>query len=687
MLKSLVNKHLSRIHKPSLKSKSSKNQAALFSSFKIGTRINALVVLAIIAMASILGLTYYQKQESEVYLVQEQEVTMLRQSAVGIEKDFLKFSNMKKDFFINREIGYASEIHDSLNKLIESLVAMNDLPGADVVNEEIKTLISSGQSIGNIFDTLVSEQTLLGFSSSAGLHKTFNDIAVQFEIEVDKTGRLPQLDAQLNRIRRFEAAYLNNHNDEDIKRILKAKNMAGNFLYMSGLDYEVRTQLDGYFGDYFKAFKAYTIGAAELDETMITFDTQFNSLAPQFEQLIKATDQQLINVSHIRQQSDTNLTNIILTSIGVIVAVIIGFGLILSRSISKPLSKIVSLMNRSAKGEIGLEIAATLQKDEVGDLARALEVFDMNNAEVAKLKQQDERIRKEAAITRRNELNDIAGNLESQVQSVVQNVSKQSVTMGNESTRLDEVIDILVTHTDNANQNATNVSQQINMIASASEELSCSFTEINKQVEKSTEICLNAVTQSNDTNETVKTLASSSQAIGDVVKLISDIAEQTNLLALNATIEAARAGDAGKGFAVVASEVKHLANQTASATIEISNQISTIQEITNSTVDAIANIGNTVRDMGEITDQMQSAIKQQMAATDEISRNVQEAAQSTNEFSDILQNVAQQTNAVNEISAIVSTEAEKTTNQINDLGERTAEIIESLKQNNVEQVA
>lgn len=114
-------------------------------------------------------------------------------------------------------------------------------------------------------------------------------------------------------------------------------------------------------------------------------------------------------------------------------------------------------------------------------------------------------------------------------------------------------------------------------VGATTEELSASINEISAQVARSSQISDAAVRQTQQANTQVENLKVASQEIGDVLSIITNIASQTNLLALNATIEAARAGEAGKGFAVVASEVKNLANQTAKATDQISQQISEIQ--------------------------------------------------------------------------------------------------------------
>lgn len=170
-------------------------------------------------------------------------------------------------------------------------------------------------------------------------------------------------------------------------------------------------------------------------------------------------------------------------------------------------------------------------------------------------------------------------------------------------------------------------------VASATEELSSSVNEIGRQVQESTIISERAVDQARATNQSVGELAQAASRIGDVVELINNIAGQTNLLALNATIEAARAGDAGRGFAVVASEVKALAEQTAKATGEISEQIANIQNATSRSVGAIRGISDTISRMSEISSTIASAIEEQGAATQEISRNIQQAAQGTMQVS------------------------------------------------------
>jgi methyl-accepting chemotaxis protein len=187
---------------------------------------------------------------------------------------------------------------------------------------------------------------------------------------------------------------------------------------------------------------------------------------------------------------------------------------------------------------------------------------------------------------------------------------------------------------------AEQVSQNIQTVATSAEEMGASVKEIAHNATQAAQVATQAVQTAEQTNLTIAKLGSSSQEIGQVIKVITGIAEQTNLLALNATIEAARAGDAGKGFAVVANEVKELAKETAKATEDISRKIEAIQTDTQGAVSAIGDITAVIRQLNDISGSIASAVEQQAATTNEIGRNVTEAAKGAGEIAQNITGVA-----------------------------------------------
>jgi methyl-accepting chemotaxis protein len=306
--------------------------------------------------------------------------------------------------------------------------------------------------------------------------------------------------------------------------------------------------------------------------------------------------------------------------------------LLLGKGISRPMTAMCKAMRELASGNFDVVLPGLGRKDELGEMASAVEEFKVQA--VAKAERdsaaQDAQNRAGSA-ARRAELIRFADDFETAVGAIVSNVSASAVQLESAAgvlTRTAETTQSLSSQVAGASEEA---SSNMQSVAAATEELSTSVDEIGRRVRESNRIAEAAVLQAQQTDGRIGKLSRAAQEIGDVVKLITAIAEQTNLLALNATIEAARAGEAGRGFAVVASEVKSLASQTARATDEISSHISGMQGATQESVAAIKEIGGTIAQVSNIASTIASAVEQQSSATQEIARSVQNVAQGTQE--------------------------------------------------------
>jgi methyl-accepting chemotaxis protein len=391
------------------------------------------------------------------------------------------------------------------------------------------------------------------------------------------------------------------------------------------------------------AFKLYSEAAKQVLDvvaddsataTMLMADaeTSFDKLVAQLSALKRSADTARAATSRAAIDAATQAVWLFLAILITAALLSILATAFISRAITRPIKQLTSDMEKLAAGSTEVAIAATGQNDEIGSMARAVEVFKQNAIDKARLDadQKDEQARKERRQTAvEQHIAEFERSVRASLAALVAAAAEMRATSQSMSATAEETSRQATTVASAAEQASANVAT----VATATEELSSSVSEISRQVAQSSKIAGEGVAEAGRTNTSVGGLSAAAQKIGDVVKLISDIAAQTNLLALNATIEAARAGEAGRGFAVVAAEVKTLANQTASATEEISGQVAAMQHATTDVVQAIERITATISAINHASTTIASAVEQQGAATQEIARNVHEAAQGTGQVS------------------------------------------------------
>jgi methyl-accepting chemotaxis protein len=330
----------------------------------------------------------------------------------------------------------------------------------------------------------------------------------------------------------------------------------------------------------------------------------------------------------------------IIAAVGIIFGIVAGY-LIGQVGIVKPIMLLKVVMEGFASNDLKAAVPGVERRDEVGDMARTVEVFKKNRLEVERMRSDQLLTEKRNSDQRKADMHKLAGDFEGAVGEIIETVSSASTELEASAGSLTKTAEHAQKITIAVAAASEEASTNVQSVASATEELSSSVREIGRQVRESARISNEAVDQATKTNNRVGELSKAAARIGAVVELINNIAGQTNLLALNATIEAARAGEAGRGFAVVASEVKALAEQTAKATGQISQQITDIQVGTQESVRSIGEISGTIEKLAEISSAISASMEEQSAATEEIARNVQQAAQGTVQVSSNITDVQQ----------------------------------------------
>jgi methyl-accepting chemotaxis protein len=367
----------------------------------------------------------------------------------------------------------------------------------------------------------------------------------------------------------------------------------------------------------------------------------------------------------------------ILVVLGLMIVACILIGISMIRAISVPINAITRAMLRLAEHDLNVEIFGTGRGDEIGSMAKAVEVFKQNAIERDRLEVEQKAQEQRATEEKHAMLAGMATKIETASTAALESVGARTSTIASAAEEMSASASRTGVSAQGAATAAAQALANAQTVASAAEELAASIREIGGQVSQSATVVGRAVTAGSETRATMEALNEQVGRIGVVADMISEIAAKTNLLALNATIEAARAGDAGKGFAVVASEVKQLATQTARSTEEITRHIGEVRTATGASVAAVGRIETTIGEINAIAGSIAAAVEEQGAATAEIARNVTETASAANEMTRRITEVSAEAERTGERSAEVSRDTAALNAMVGELKISLSEVVQS----------
>ncbi|HWA44758.1 MAG TPA: methyl-accepting chemotaxis protein [Hypericibacter adhaerens] len=625
------------------------SQSLRFSNLKIGTRL-ALGISVILVLLSAVGAISFVSLGSANGKFQEyQSAAHQTVAACAIETDLLR-TNIAVTNFIgddnDADLTAAREASDETLKAIEGSIALfND---TDAERQNIGSIESAMKDYMQGFEQIVTLS-----KQSDGLLDRLNDAEAKVDSdltaimnaaassgEADATDKAGEAINHLLVARLDVAKYLGS-NDPALAKSAKAELQAvvGQAQELRALIHDVKLQSDAdEVAGGIKAFAdAFDAEQADIEARNEIVSDKLQKIAPDMRKKLdetiteNQTVEEELGPQTTEEMKDTRWTAVTLSIVAVVAGLLIAF--FTARSITRPVVGMTKAMESLAGGNKTIEIPGRERADEVGQMAKTVQVFKESMIRADQLAAEQEELKRKAEADKKAMLNQMADSFEASVKGVVEAVSSAATELQSSAQSMSATAEQTNRQSTAVAAASEEASTNVQTVASASEELTASIREISQQMTNSSQIAREAVDNVERTNQTVKGLAEAAERIGQVVGLINEIASQTNLLALNATIEAARAGEAGKGFAVVASEVKSLATQTAKATEEIGGQIAAIQTATGQSVAAMNGIAEVMQRINAVTATVASAVEEQGAATQEISRNVQQASVGTTEVS------------------------------------------------------